>query len=52
LAFCTFLIQKAAILLGFFLPSFFFALRHQRKSELVTIKRALFPRLSIAGWPV
>jgi hypothetical protein len=28
------------------------ALHHQRKSELVTIKKALFPRLSFVGWTV
>jgi hypothetical protein len=47
--FATFFFKKCPVSLGFFLPRFFIALRHQRKSELVTTKKALFPRLSFAG---
>jgi hypothetical protein len=44
--------KSRPVILGFFLPGFFFARRHQRKSELVTTKKALFPRLSLSGWGV
>jgi len=50
--FATFSFKKCPVSLGFFLLRFFIALRHQRKSELVTIKKALFPRLYFAGWAV
>jgi len=48
----AFFFKKVPGLLGFFLLSFFIARRNQRKSELVTIKKALFPRLSFSGCAV
>jgi len=38
--------------MGFFLPRFFIALRHQRKSVRLVKKKSLESRLSFAGWAV